>query len=115
MKAVSNTSVLISLSSIGQLSLLHDRFPDRVLVPPAVWKEVVQRGEGRPGAHEVAGVNWITVCNVRSREIVQLLEMELDEGEAEAVVLAHEIGAEVVLLDERDARRGLQRNWGCVF
>lgn len=109
MKAVSNTSVLISLSTIGQLSLLPDRFPDGVLVPPAVWKEVVEHGEGRPGAHEVAGVNWITVCNVKSREIVQLLEMELDEGEAEAVVLAHEIGAEVVLLDERDARRAAKK------
>jgi predicted nucleic acid-binding protein len=33
----------------------------------------------------------------------------LDEGEAEAIALASELGARVVLLDERDARRMAER------
>jgi len=40
---------------------------------------------------------------------VRLLRAELDEGEAEAIVLAYEMGAGVVLLDERDARRTAER------
>jgi predicted nucleic acid-binding protein len=55
----------------------------------------------------VARAKWITVRDVTAQEIVQLLEMELEEGEAEAIALAHEIGARVVLLDERDARRAV--------
>ena len=47
--------------------------------------------------------------DVTAREIAQLLEMELEEGEAEAIALAHEVGAEVVLLDERDARRAAKQ------
>lgn len=53
MKAVSNSSVLISLSIIGQLDLLHKRFPAGILVPAAVWHEVVESAEGRSGAKQV--------------------------------------------------------------
>jgi len=105
LKVVANASV-IGLSSIGRLTLLHERFPGGVLNPPAVWREVGEQGGERPGAREVARAKGITVRDVTAREIVQLLEMELEEGEAEAIALAHEIGAVVVLLDERDARRG---------
>ena len=109
MKVVADASILIGLSSIGQLALLNERFPGGVLIPPAVWREVVEQGKERPGAREVAGANWITVRDVTTRKIVQLLEMALEEGEAEAIALAHEIGAEVVLLDERDARRAAKQ------
>jgi predicted nucleic acid-binding protein len=109
LKVVADASVLIGLSSIGRLALLHERFPDGVLVPSAVWREVVEQGGERPGAHEVAGADWVTVRDVTAREIVQLLQMELEEGEAEAIALGHETAAEVVLLDERDARRAAKQ------
>jgi predicted nucleic acid-binding protein len=109
MTIVADASILISLSSIGQLTLLHKRFPDGVLIPPAVWKEVVEQGRERPGAQEVADADWITMCDVAASEIVQLLQAELEEGEAEAIALAHQVGAQVVLLDERDARRAAKQ------
>jgi predicted nucleic acid-binding protein len=40
MKVVSNASPLINLARIGQLSLLPRIF-SRVLIPEAVWQEVV--------------------------------------------------------------------------
>ena len=43
MKAISNSSVLIALSSIDQLSVLTQRFPDGILIPQAVWYEVHSR------------------------------------------------------------------------
>lgn len=56
MKAVSNSSVLIALCSIGQLELLNQKFPDGILLPQAVWQEVVTTGAGQPGAEEVASL-----------------------------------------------------------
>ena len=109
MKAVADASVLIGLSSVGLLSLLHERFPEGVLIPPAVWREVVEQGGERPGAREVAETDWIIVHEVTTRQLVQLLEIELEEGEAEAITLASEVGAEVILLDERDARQVARR------
>jgi len=41
--------------------------------------------------------------------MVELLRAELDEGEAESIALAHEVRADVVLLDERDARHAAIR------
>ena len=109
MKAVSNSSVLIGLSSIGRLPLLKHRFPEGVLIPEAVWHEVVESGGERPGAQEVRGAEWIQRCNVRDRDYVRLLTRELDSGEAETIVLARQEQADVVLLDEKEARRIARR------
>jgi predicted nucleic acid-binding protein len=54
MKAVADSSVLISLSAIGQHSLLLRRFPSGILIPKAVWQEIVESGQGRSGAGEIA-------------------------------------------------------------
>ena len=105
MSVVADASVLIGLCSIGQLALLKERFPTGVTIPRAVWREVVEQGGSRPGAREVAMAEWITVRNVTTQHMVQLLQMQLEQGEAEAIALAVETGAEVVLLDERDARQ----------
>lgn len=109
MKTVSNASVLIGLSSIGKLSLLRERFPQGILIPEAVRREVVDEGEGRPGTREISEAGWIGVQKVGDRRIVDLLRTELDEGEAESIALAHEVGAKIILLDERDARRSAKR------
>jgi uncharacterized protein len=106
---VADASVLISLSRLGHLGLLHQRFPEGVWIPPAVWQEVVEQGAGRPGAQAVSEAEWITVHELMAREIVHLLEDELDAGETEAIALANEAGADIVLLDERDARRSAKR------
>lgn len=104
MKVISDASVLIGLSSIGMILLLQERFPEGILVPEAVWREVVDEGTGRPGAREVSVANWIKVQRVTDKGMVRLLRAELDEGEAEAIALAYEISADMILLDERDAR-----------
>lgn len=109
MKAVCNSSVLISLSLIGQLDLLRQRFPGGILVPAAVWHEVVESAEGRPGAEQVAGAPWIEVKSVADANLVMALKTSLDTGEAEAIVLAREQNISLVLLDEKDARKMARR------
>jgi len=103
MKVVADSSVLISLSAINQLDLLCKRFSE-VTIPQAVQEEVVIEGTGQPGSQEVQSSNWIRVQEVKDRSFVRLLKAELDEGESEAIVLARELNADLVLLDEKDAR-----------
>lgn len=109
MKTVSNSSVLISLSTIGKLFLLPKRFPDGIIIPKAVWAEVVEAGSGRPGSIEVSSAKWISVQEATDRSLVNLLRIELDHGEAEAIALAHEVKANIALLDERDARHAAEK------
>ncbi|GAB4340955.1 MAG: hypothetical protein OHK0047_32480 [Leptolyngbyaceae cyanobacterium] len=111
MRAISNSSVLIALSSIGQLSVLTQRFPDGILIPQAVWYEVVETGGERVGAKEVAvGLNlWLTVQEVENKTLVSLLQQDLDNGEAEAIALFYEQPSEGLLLDEKKARQVSRR------
>jgi len=111
LRAISNSSVLIALSSIGQLSVLTQRFPDGILIPQAVWYEVVETGGERVGAKEVAvGLNlWLTVQEVENKPLVSLLQQDLDNGEAEAIALFYEQPSEGLLLDEKKARQVSRR------
>jgi predicted nucleic acid-binding protein len=97
--------VLIGLSSIGQLHLLKKLLHDEIIIPEAVWHEVVETGAGRPGARAIESADWITVRQVSDTDLLCLLKNELDRGEAEAIALAKEIEAKLILLDERDARK----------
>ncbi len=45
---VVDAGVLITLARIGRLQLLHE-LSDEIVVPHAVYDEVVGRGAGRPG------------------------------------------------------------------
>lgn len=110
MKVVSNSTPLIAMSRINKIDLLRVLF-NNIIVPGAVYNEVVSEGAGRPGVKEVANASWIIKIEVQNLLAVSILQMDLDRGEAEAVVLAKELGADYLLLDEKKARR-VARNSG---
>jgi len=102
---VSNTTPLIGLASIGHFDLLKRLF-GHIYIPRAVYEEAVIRGKEEGGAkREVLAADWIEVVEVRDRLAVEVLLDELDLGEAETIVLAIELGADWVLMDERKGRR----------
>jgi predicted nucleic acid-binding protein len=104
MKVISNSSVLIGLSGIDRLELLQRRFPEGVIIPDAVWREVVETGHGRTGAKKVSNAAWIKRREVQNHVIATALQTTLDQGEAEVIALGLEIGADLLLLDEKSAR-----------
>ncbi|MCD6410241.1 MAG: DUF3368 domain-containing protein [Candidatus Verstraetearchaeota archaeon] len=97
MRAVCNTAVLIALERIGRLELLEVLFDD-VVVPDAVAREY---GEGLP--------RWVRRVAVGDRRLVEMLREVLHVGEAEAIALALEVDADVVLLDDKRARLAARR------
>ncbi|HID86766.1 MAG TPA: DUF362 domain-containing protein [Anaerolineae bacterium] len=52
MIVVSNAGPIIALAKIGQLDLLSALYGE-IIVPQAVYEEVVEKGRGRPGSQEV--------------------------------------------------------------
>jgi predicted nucleic acid-binding protein len=106
---VSDTSPLSYLHLIGRLELLRLLY-GKVVIPPAVDKEI--RSAER--LHEKLDRSFIEVVGPRDKEKVTELLSEIDRGESEAIVLALELGADLLLIDEatgRDvaARLGLRR------
>ena len=108
MIVVCNATPLIALAAAGQFDLLRAVYGE-ITIPDAVYHEVVVAGAGEAGAREVAAAAWIkrhTVCNAA---LVRALELELDAGEAQAIALAVELSAGLILLDERLGRHAATR------
>ncbi len=93
---VADTSPLIALQQIGQLSLLQKLFGE-ILVPPAVAREA------GPSLPELPA--WIFVHGLEHTIGSEVLRASLGSGESEALGLAMELNAGMVILDEKPARR----------
>lgn len=102
MIVVSDSSPLIALASIGHLDLLRALY-GRVLIPEAVRDEV--SGDiDRRGAREILLADWIEVRPASDTIDLYLARTLVDAGEAEAIGLAIELNAELLIVDERRAR-----------
>jgi len=109
MIVVSDTTPLIGLSSIGRLDLLEELFGE-VYIPQAVFDETVTFGrENSKAKQQVSNATWIHVVEVKDRLAVNVLLDEMDLGEVETIVLAGEMNADWVLMDEKKGRRKLSQ------
>lgn len=107
MIVISDSSILINLAWIKLLDLLP-RLYGEVIVPTAVWQEVVEGGVGKPGAEEVRTAGWLQVKEPENKPLIHALRQDLDAGEAEAIALAIEQNANLLLMDERIGRAAAQ-------
>ena len=104
---VSNTTPLIAFSSLQQFDLLRQLF-GKVYIAEAVYSEAtVAKKEKDNLGYEIAQADWIYPVKVKDRLAVAVLLDELDLGEAETIVLAKELNADWVLMDEKKGRRKL--------
>jgi len=103
LKVVCNSSTLIALARIGHLDILQKQV-SVLVIPRAVYEDVVIKGAGKPGAAEVEEAKWIEKGEAGDRELVRKLNTILDLGESEAIVFAKEIKADMIILDEEKAR-----------
>jgi uncharacterized protein len=108
---VSDTSAITSLAAIGYLSLLRELY-GTVIIPEIVYRELL----GPPvsaGAEEAQRYDWIQVRSLTdssaNRVVVESLRNELDSGESEAIALALELEADLMLIDERLGRNVARR------
>jgi predicted nucleic acid-binding protein len=108
---VSDTSPIRALAHLGHLDLLHALFGE-VLIPPAVVAELEQPRSKLPPIL-IQKLVFVRIEAPRNRAAVEELLLTLGPGEAEAVVLAIEVGADAILIDE-SAGRGVARNRGLL-
>ncbi len=109
MIVISDTSVFTNLAAIGHLHLLQQLY-NRIFIPTAVYQELTV-DPPVPGTIEVRTFQWLEVCSVSDRTLVEQLQntAQLDPGESEAIALALEINADLLLIDERRGRTEANR------
>jgi len=90
---ISDTSCLIILDKIGQLSLLEVSYK-KVVVTPTVAQEF---GENLP--------SWIVVQSPTTKSLQRLLEETIDPGESSSIALSTELPDCTLILDDLRARK----------
>lgn len=90
---ISDTSCLIILNKVGELELLK-KIGGKVYVTPIIQKEF---GHILP--------EWILISNPSNTHYQQILEMDLDKGEASAIALSLEMVDNILIIDELKGRK----------
>ena len=89
---IADTSCLVVLEQIGELSILEKIYKEILITP-----EVQQEFKGPTP-------EWLKVTNVSDRKKQDILELDLDKGEASAIALSLELEDCLLIIDERKGR-----------
>ncbi|MEA3643618.1 MAG: DUF3368 domain-containing protein [Lamprobacter sp.] len=101
MKVVVNTTPLISLACVGRLDLFEQLFGG-IILAEAVYREI----KAKPGyGYAEIDQPWIEIRPIAGELYRSFLLTQLDAGEAETIILAREIAADVVVIDENRGYR----------
>lgn len=96
MKVVANTTPIISLAAIGHLDILAKLF-EKIIIAEAVYHEI----KAKPGyGYDQINAPFIEVRSIQGHLYKDFLLSQLDSGEAETIILAKEINADFVIIDE---------------
>lgn len=104
MVIVSNTSPLIGLGAIGRLNLLQNIYGE-IIIPQAVYDEVTALGSSDASAVAVQTFPWIKTIQTTNLALVAELQKKLDLGESEAIALAIELSADLLVIDDESGRK----------
>lgn len=103
MIVVSDTSPLRALAHLQSVELLKPLYGE-VLVPPAVESEL-SHPPGNATGLDLGAYEFIQVEAPLDGTLIEQFRQTLDPGESEALALALERKAAVVLIDEADGRQ----------
>lgn len=117
MVVVSDTSPVLNLGAIGLLDLLEALF-GRVIIPVAVYSEINALAHREPrftatGLRDLPTFLQVEPLSDRALALAARFRHDLDPGEADALALAITSRADLLLVDERAARR-LARQRGLI-
>lgn len=103
-KVVVNSTPIISLSIIQKLDLLLNLYR-KIYVPQAVFDEVSVAGESMIGAKALKSADFIKIVSVKNDTARKFFSTSLHKGEVEVMILAKEINADLVVIDDYQARK----------
>lgn len=97
LKIVSNTTPIISLLKTGKLEILKDLY-GTISIPKEVYNEI-EAGKNKEFYTDLSIIDWIKIETIENEKSLSFF-LDLDKGEAEAIVLATEKEADLIILDE---------------
>lgn len=103
MIVISDTSVICNLFLIDKLGLLPLIFKE-IVIPPKVYDELIELKNFDIDISPILTADFITIKSPDNQVFITKLMTQLDAGEAEAIALAIELKADILLIDEMKGR-----------
>lgn len=103
---VSNTTPIVCFLKIGRLDILENIF-NEITISQAVYEELTAKPDETKEISILKESSLFKIKPVENKFAVSLLQKQvgLDLGESESIVLAQELKAIILLMDERKGRR----------
>ena len=107
LKVILDTTPILTLLKISKFSLLKDIY-EKIIIPEGVYQEI-EIGKNKEYYINLAELEWVKIEKIKNNQAIKYLA-DLDKGEAEVIVLAEEINADIVVIDEKIGREYAKRN-----
>ncbi|MFM9841325.1 MAG: DUF3368 domain-containing protein [Cyclobacteriaceae bacterium] len=105
MVIVSDTTTISNLFLIDKLWVLKKLY-QKIIIPSTVFDELKRlEDDNKRNIDEIRLADWIEVVSVKESDLVAVLLLTLDKGEAEAIALAKEVKADLLIIDELKGRK----------
>lgn len=99
-----NTTPLIALCHVGQIDLLKKMY-GTISIPEAVYRELSAKKESICKKQVDASLDWIHVYKIENQMAKAMFKTQLHDGEVEVMILAKEKNADVVIMDDANAKK----------
>ena len=102
-KVIVNSTPIIALSKVGRLGLLQQMYGE-IIIPYAVYQEVTEKNDAAVRAIK-DNASWMHIVRIYDQADRKMYKARLHEGEVEVMILAQEIHADLVIIDDLAARK----------
>ncbi len=104
MIVVSDTSAISALARVHELELLKSLF-GTVVIPAKVYAELLELSQFGVDVSAFQSAEWLIIRHPKQSDLLVGLLQRLDSGEAEAIALAVELKADLIIIDELEGRK----------
>ena len=99
-----NTTPLIALCHVGQLDILKKLYGG-IMIPQAVYGELSEKKESICKKQVDDALDWIRVEKIENEMAKSMFKTQLHDGEVEVMILAKEKNADIVIIDDANAKK----------
>ena len=103
-KVIVNSTPWIALSHVKQLGLLRDLY-GQVTIPRAVYNEISVKTDSSCKKAVDDALGWIVVEDIKNQMAKNMYKTQLHEGEVEVMILSLEQDADLVVIDDANAKK----------
>ena len=102
-KVVANSTPLIILGNIDGLKILKGLYGE-IIIPRAVFEEVTSKDDDAK-INLSQNLSWIKILEVQDKSNRKIYQAKLHDGEVEVMMLANEISADLLIIDDDAAKK----------